>query len=260
MSIAELQPLLSGPDKWPRAYGLLRSLVIYYGQPWRLPKLKRLYRPFIQPGDLAFDIGAHVGNRTRVWAGLGARVVAIEPQADLATFLRWKFKGRDDVTVVETALAATPGIASMHIDPTNPTVTTLSSEWIDQVTSGEGFEDVAWKPPVEVEATTFDRLVATHGLPDFCKIDVEGFEAEVLKGLSQPIKALSLEFLPAAIEVAIEAIDRLETLGRYRYNVSFGEGMAFDLADWRSADRMRDWLAKQEGGRRSGDVYAHIQS
>lgn len=260
MSIAELAPLFSGPDKWPRAYGLMRSLVIYYGQPWRLPKLRRLYRPFLQPGDLAFDIGAHVGNRTRIWAGLGARVVAIEPQADLATWLRWQFKGRDDITVVETALAANPGVASMHVDPANPTVTTLSRDWIDQVTQGEGFESVAWKPPVEIEATTFDRLIQTHGTPVFCKIDVEGFEAEVLKGLSQPIKALSLEFLPAAIEVAIEAIDLLEALGHYRYNVSFGEGMAFDLSDWQSADRMRDWLAKQRGGRRSGDVYAHIES
>ena len=234
MSIAELAPLFSGPDKWPRAYGLLRSLAIYYGQPWRLPKLNRLYRPFLGPGDLAFDIGAHVGNRTRIWAGLGARVVAIEPQADLATWLRWQFKGRGEITVVETALAAEPGPASMHVDPTNPTVTTLSGAWIDQVTSGEGFEGVDWKPPIEVEATTLDRLIAIHGLPDFMKIDVEGFEAEVLKGLSQPVKALSLEFLPAALDVALEAIDRLETLGRYRYNVSFGEGMAFDLADWQS--------------------------
>ncbi|MDH3662133.1 MAG: FkbM family methyltransferase [Alphaproteobacteria bacterium] len=260
MSIAELAPLFSGPDKWPRAYGLLRSLVIYYGQPWRLPKLRRLYRPFLQPGDLAFDIGAHVGNRSRVWASLGARVVAVEPQANLAAFLRWQFKGQDEITVVETALAASPGTAAMHIDPTNPTVTTLSSDWIDQVTKAEGFENVAWQPPIEVEATTLDRLIATHGLPVFMKIDVEGFEAEVLKGLSQPIKALSLEFLPAAIGVALEAIDHLEGLGRYRYNVSYGEGMAFDLTDWQSADRMRDWLLQQQGGHRSGDVYARIES
>jgi FkbM family methyltransferase len=260
MSIAELAPIFSGPDKWPRAYGLARSLVIYYGQPWRLPKLKRLYRPFVGPGTLAFDIGAHVGNRSRVWAALGARVVAVEPQADFAAFLRWQFRRRDDITVVETALAAAPGIAAMHIDPTNPTVTTLSSAWIDQVTKGDGFAKVDWKAPVEIEATTLDRLIAAHGVPDFCKIDVEGFEAEVLKGLSQPIKALSLEFLPAAIEVAVEAVDLLEGLGRYRYNVSFGEGMAFDLTDWQTAGRMRDWLLQQRGGRRSGDVYACIES
>ncbi len=260
MSIAELAPLFSGPDKWPRAYGLARSLVIYYGQPWRLAGLKRLYRPFIEPGGLAFDIGAHVGNRTRVWAALGARVVAVEPQPDLALWLRWLFDGRDDVAVVETALAAEPGSASMHVSPTNPTVTTLSRDWIDRVTSAEGFEDVAWQPPVAIETTTLDRLIAAHGLPDFCKIDVEGFEAEVLKGLSQPIKALSFEFLPAAIDVAFECVDLLEGLGRYRYNVSFGEGMAFDLPDWQTAEGLGAWLSKQREGRWSGDVYARIES
>ncbi|MGH1477936.1 MAG: FkbM family methyltransferase [Geminicoccales bacterium] len=260
MSIAELAPIFEGPDKWPRAYGLLRSLVIYYGQPWRTAGLKELYRPFISPGDLAFDIGAHVGNRSRCWANLGAKVVAIEPQADLATWLRYQFKNRDEILVVETALAGEPGLASMHVSPTNPTVTTLSDDWIDNVTKTDGFKDVAWQAPVEVKVTTLDRLIDTHGLPVFCKIDVEGYEAEVLKGLSQPIKALSIEFLPAVIEVALEAVDLLESLGRYQYNVSFGEGMAFDRPDWQSADQMRHWLTQQRGGQRSGDVYARLES
>ena len=260
MSISELAPIFSGPDKWPRTYGLLRSLVIYYGQPWRSSGLKRLYRPFMKPGDLAFDIGAHVGNRSRCWADLGARVVAIEPQADFATWLRWQFKERDEIEVVETALAAEPGLASMHISPTNPTVTTLSSDWIDSVTKVDSFKDVAWQAPIQVPVTTLDRLIDSYGCPVFCKIDVEGFEAEVLKGLSQPIKALSIEFLPAAIEVALEAVDLLEALGRYRYNVSYGEGMAFHLADWQPADRMRHWLMQQKGGQRSGDVYARLES
>ena len=260
MSIAELAPIFEGPDKWPRVYGLFRSLVIYYGQPWRTAGLKRLYRPFMAPGDLMFDIGAHVGNRSRCWAGLGARVVAVEPQADFAAWLRWQFKGRDEIEIVETALAAEPGVASMHVDPTNPTVTTLSSDWIDNVTKTDSFKDVAWQAPVDVPVTTLDRLIDAHGLPVFCKIDVEGYEAEVLKGLSQPIKALSLEFLPAAIEVALESIDLLEALGRYRYNVSYGEGMAFDWTDWQSADRMRQWLAQQKGGQRSGDVYTRLES
>ena len=259
MSIAELAPLISGPDKWPRAYGLARSLAIYYGQPWRLRGLRSLYGSFIKPGDLAFDVGAHVGNRSRIWAGLGAKVVAIEPQADLAAWLRWQFKGRSEIKVIETALGAKPGAAGMHIDPANPTVTTLSSEWIEQVGKTDGFKKVDWRPPVSIEMTTLDHLIDAHGLPAFCKIDVEGFEAEVLKGLSQPIKALSFEFLPAVIDVAIEAVGLLEGLGRYRYNVSFGEGMAFELPDWRTADHISQWLKKEREGQRSGDVYARIE-
>ena len=73
MSIAELAPIFEGPNKGARVYGLLRSLWIYYGQVSRQPKLKQLYGHFIAPGDLAFDIGAHVGDRTRCWASLGAR-------------------------------------------------------------------------------------------------------------------------------------------------------------------------------------------
>ncbi len=260
MSIAELAPIFSGPDKWPRVYGLVRSLAIYYGGLSRSKKLKQLYGSFIAPGDLAFDIGAHVGDRSRAWASLGAKVVAIEPQADLAAWLRWLFKGRNDVQVVQTALGAAAGSAVLQADPTNPTVSTLSGEWITQVVEGGGFESVSWRAASEVAVTTLDHLIETYGEPAFCKIDVEGFEAEVLRGLSQPIKALSVEFLPAVIDVAIEAVDRLEALGRYRYNVSYGEDLAFEFADWASADRMKEWLLQQRGGRSSGDVYARLES
>ncbi len=260
MSISELAPIFSGPDKWPRSYGLVRSLMIYYGKPKRRAEMKELYGQFVGPDDLAFDIGAHVGDRSRCWAQLGAKVVAVEPQADLATWLRWAFKGWDTVTVVETGLAAEPGMASMHISPTNPTVTTLSSGWIDSVTKDDSFKDVAWQAPVQVPVTTLDRLIESHGLPAFCKIDVEGFEAEVLKGLSQPIKALSIEFLPAVIDVALEAVDLLEALGRYRYNVSYGESMALTLADWRGADDIKAWLDQQRTGQQSGDIYALLEA
>jgi FkbM family methyltransferase len=260
MSIAELAPIFSGPDKWPRVYGLVRSLAIYYGGLSRPKKLKQLYGAFIQEGDIAFDIGAHVGDRSRAWASLGARVIAIEPQADLATWLRWLFMNRDDVQVVQTALGATPGSAVLQADPTNPTVSTLSGEWIDQVVAGGGFDSVDWRASSNVAVTTLDNLIEAYGEPAFCKIDVEGFEAEVLKGLSRPLKALSLEFLPAVIDVAIESVDRLEELGRYRYNVSYGEDLAFEWADWQSADRMKDWLQQQRGRLSSGDVYARLEN
>lgn len=63
-----------------RGWGLLRSLVIYYGLPGRARRDRDFYRQFVQPGALVFDVGAHVGNRLRVLRQLGARVVAVKPQ------------------------------------------------------------------------------------------------------------------------------------------------------------------------------------
>src|SRR5262245_6321362 len=86
-----------------RAAGFGRSLLTYYGQPWRITALRRHYGALIEPGDLVFDVGAHVGNHSRALAGLGARVVAIEPQAEFARWLRCLFRGDPRVTVLETA-------------------------------------------------------------------------------------------------------------------------------------------------------------
>jgi FkbM family methyltransferase len=258
MAAAHLGSVLAGPGKLPRAIGLARSLVIYYGQPWRTRGLHRLYRQFLKPGDLAFDVGAHVGNRGRCWSHLGARVVAIEPQPDFAAWLRWQFQADPRVTVVQAALGAAAGTAEMHISRWHPTVTTFSKSWIGAVKQTGAFDKVAWDATVPVPLTTLDALIAAHGLPAFCKIDVEGYEAEVLRGLSRPVPALSLEYLPAALDVALAAIEHLARLGRYRFNVAQGEQLRLLWPEWRPAAALREWLEGERAGRRSGDIYARL--
>ena len=93
-----------------RAFGIARSLAMYYGIPLRARRLRRFYAQFVQPGTLCFDVGAHAGNRVRCWRQLGARVIAIEPQADFVRLLRWLY-GRDDgVEIVPLAVGAQPGL------------------------------------------------------------------------------------------------------------------------------------------------------
>ena len=91
-----------------RAFGIARSLAMYYGIPFRARRLRRFYAQFVHPRALCFDVGAHAGNRVRCWRQLGARVVAIEPQPDFVRVLRWLYGNDGGVEIVPLAVAEPP--------------------------------------------------------------------------------------------------------------------------------------------------------
>lgn len=239
-------------------YGLARSAAIYYGNPLKRRRARGFYRGFVGPGDLCFDVGAHLGDRTAHFLALGARVVAVEPQPGPLAVLRRLFAGNPRVVLVDAALGAAPGEAELAIDPKNPTVASLSPEWRAQVARAPSFAGIDWCERRRVRVTTLDALIAAHGLPDFCKIDVEGFEAEVLAGLSQPVAALSFEYIPAAPGAALGALDRIAALGPYRFNRSPGESMRFTAPRWRSRAEIAEELRRLGPEAGSGDIYARL--
>jgi len=242
-----------------RAWGIARSLAMYHGIPGRHGRMVRFYRQFLGPGDVGFDIGAHVGSRVRPWRRLGARVIAVEPQPDCLGVLRLFF-GRDEgVTIIGEAVGAAPGRARLALSTSTPTVSSLSPDWIESVTADRRFARVRWDRAVEVTLTTLDELIARHGVPDFVKVDVEGFEVEVLSGLSRPVPALSFEYLPPAHEAALTALDLVERLGAYEYNYAPIETMRFASARWLDAAGLVRLLDRFRPLGRSGDVYARTR-
>ena len=242
-----------------RLAGLARSLAIYHGIPLRQRRLRRFYSQFVSPGDLVFDLGAHAGNRTRAFAAMGCRTVAVEPQPDFARLLRLLFARSPAVEVIEAAVGSEPGHTPLFISERFPTVTTTAARWHDTRALEPDFAGVRWERQIDVETTTLDRLIDRFGMPVFVKIDVEGSEPAVLAGLSQPVQALSFEYLPRALDYARDCTARLRALGPYRFSWSIGESYRLATDRWMTDSELHQALRTPEAQRRPGDVYARLE-
>ena len=238
------------------ARGIARSLLIYYGKRGHRAAMDRMYARFVRPGDLVFDVGAHVGDRVAAFRRLKARVVAIEPQPALARTLRLLY-GRDaDIMIEPVALGERSGTVELKLNIDNPTVSTVSDEFVAAAHGAPGWDGQAWTRRVTVAMTTLDALIARHGVPRFIKIDVEGFEAQALAGLSQSVAALSFEFTIIQRDVALAALDRCVALGFDGFDASLGESHQLVHGAWRPAEDIRRWLLDLPDAANSGDIYA----
>ena len=241
-------------EKLRTAAGVMRSLGIYYGRKSHRTEKDRLYAQFVKKGDLVFDVGAHVGDRVACFRRLGARVVAIEPQPALAFALKMLYGGDRKVIIERNAVGRRDGALELKINIDNPTVSTASRAFIDAAKRAQGWEGQVWEKTITVPVTTLDALIQAHGIPSFVKIDVEGFEAEALAGLTRPVEALSFEFTTIQRDVAERCIARCQALGFRRYNAALGESQT--LGDWRSAEDIGRWLRELPHAANSGDIYA----
>jgi FkbM family methyltransferase len=235
---------------------LIRSLEIYRNSPQRDAALDAFYSAFVKPGALVFDIGAHVGDRTACFRRLGARVIALEPQAECAAFLRREAAGAENVIILEAAAGAVCGKDVLYCNSHNPTVNTLSDRFIAAAAGSVGWEGQSWDLRREVAVVTLDSLIAQYGVPDFIKIDIEGHESEALKGLVSVVSNLSFEFTTIQKDVAVQCIDRLHEIGFRQFHASLGESLAF--VNDRPLDRnsIVQWIGQLPMEANSGDIYA----
>jgi FkbM family methyltransferase len=245
-------------ERWRSAVGTARSLVIYYGNPVRTWRMDRLYSHFVRQGDLVFDIGSHVGNRIGSFRRLGCRVVAVEPQPRLVRILR-RFHGRDPhVTIEPMAIAAAHGRIELFVNHENPSLTTASSDFVAAASAAPGWRGERWPDRLVAPTITLDQLIERHGEPTFVKIDVEGFEAEALAGLSRPLEAFSFEFTTILRGVAIDCVTRCRALGAYRFNAALGETQRLAFPQWVDPEAIERWLEALPDSANSGDIYARL--
>ena len=193
-------------------------------------KRKVFYQKFVNKNDLCFDVGANIGNRITPLLKIGATILAVEPQENCYKYLKHKFGDR--ITIITKGLCEKECIRKFHISNAN-TISSFSDEWINSVKNNR-FKEYHWNKSIDVEMTTLDKLIDEYGIPSFIKIDVEGYELEVLKGLSRPIKMISFEYtLPEQINKLTECINIIENNNpNVLYNFSIGESMDWALTRW----------------------------
>ncbi len=256
------------------AFGFLKDLLpapaVNFLQKVRAPYLARHYRKqqerseefikrqdfysqFLQAGNLYFDIGANYGNRIGPILKLGVKsIVAVEPQKLCCEHLRLQFPS---ITVLQKGVGASEGVQDFFVSD-NPVLSSFSTEFISR-TENDRFRGTNWEAATPMQLTTLDNLVKEYGMPDFIKVDVEGYEEEVFKGLTQKVKLLSFEYtLPELADKLYVILQKLGSLGNCEFNYSVGESMAFELKDWIGYDPFLQLIISPEFVKTGfGDIY-----
>lgn len=205
----------------------------------------------LNPGDLFFDIGAHLGEKSKKLLDKNLKIVMLEPLPQCVKQLKEKFKNNNNIEILQKAVGRTMGNMTLEVNSKMPTISTMAKHW-----KNGRFSNQKWDQKISVEVTTLDHLIKIYGLPNFTKIDVEGFELDVLLGLSQKAGVISFEFTSEFLDQSTKCLNHLKKIGYNEFNFSIGESRKF-YSQWLSASELDYKLSHETKVNKLlwGDIY-----
>ena len=193
-------------------------------------KLHEVYK-ILNNNDIIFDIGAHNGEKSIKLINFFSKIVLVEPQPNCIEILKTKFSKLENAIIVQAGLSSKEEILDLKINSSNPLISTFSEHW-----DKGRFKNSKWDKKLKIKTITLDKLISKYGHPSYIKIDVEGFEYEVVKGLSKKTGIISFEFTSEFFQESINCLNYLEKLGYDKFNFSEGERKKFNTS----------WLIKNQ--------------
>ena len=218
------------------------------------------YSQFIKKGDLVFDVGANVGSRSKLFLNLGAKVVAFEPQPELHEHLTQHLRLHKRFTPMPIGLGSKPSVVELKISDAH-VLSSMSNRWIKSTTQSGRFSSYNWDKSIDVKVDTLDNMLTKFSAPKFIKIDVEGYELEVLEGLSYPVQYLSLEFTSEDIENFKKCLFRIKEIGNYIFQFSECETLKMSFKYWMDGEAILKSLESKIKTQPLlwGDIYCRLE-
>lgn len=251
--------LLTTAKRFSIATGLYRqarwlSRLIRPSQLRAFQKYVDLYHTLLPPAALCFDVGANIGEKSEALLKAGACVVAFEPNPLVIPELRARCNHDKNWTLVESALGSSAAITTLYVRESH-TQSSLDQDWEGKIIAN-----------YHVLVVTLDSAIKCFGIPAYCKIDVEGWELEVLNGLTHSIPLVSFEFhlTPSNIKKTMSCLERLALFGPSHINITLTEGATFHFNEWVPLEKFVDWfpgdLIKFLPDHKYGDIFVRLDN
>ena len=206
-----------------------------------------LFKSLVPPTSLCFDVGANIGDKTNMFVKHQCRVIAVEPVRRNIQILRKRFGRVSRVMIVEGAVSDHLAREPINVVDENTSFSSFNRSWVESLEDkARNRWGVSVQPPsVEmVDTTTLDLLIEQYGRPYYVKIDVEGHEIHVLRGLTRAVPLISIEAnLPEFIDETLSCVSKLSALAPDAvFNYTTESQDRFELAEWMSAAAFHSWL------------------
>ncbi|MDI1355017.1 MAG: FkbM family methyltransferase [bacterium] len=221
--------------------------------------ISKFYDGFVKPGMKIIDVGANVGTYSKVFLELGAEVIGMEPQKYCQNILKIRFKDQERFKLIAAAAGPKEMKGEIHKSASH-TIASMNKNWINEVTVSKRFWGEKWTEKEEIEVTTLDHVISENYVPEYLKIDVEGYELEVLKGLHTAIQIISFEItLPEMKTAAINCMNEICELGNYEFIIPHKN--LNELGDWKERSMLLSQLQTLcEGSEKvSADIFCRLK-
>ena len=167
--------------------------------------------------NLFFDIGCNVGDFTRACYRKYPECKVIAVDANLEVLKR--LPKEESLVKLNKLVGDGAEDVKFNIDPYQTGASTASKKWMSDSRFQKGSkylhpENVHWKESITLNSITLDSLVGIYGKPDYIKIDVEGYEYEVISGLTEKQKGLCFEWVEEDLG-SLDKVILMKTLSSY---------------------------------------------